>query len=521
MAGRTRHQDDGAGGGDGRADRAREIGLFRYALIREAADPALSTKARGRLVRALADREHTGPSGDRIRVSRVTLDRWILTWRRGGFEALLPSMRHCDPTTSAAVLELAAALKREAPARTATQIAAILLACAGPGGAAPSQRTLQRHFARLELNTRPDGMPPRAFGRFEAAASNDRWTGDALHGPVVAGRKTFLFAFVDDHSRALVGYRWGHSEDTVRLEAALRAGLAARGVPKIVYLDNGSAMVSSQLLRALAVLGIRLIHSKPGQPAGRGKIERLFRTVREQFLVELQVPGALAAVTDLARLNELFAAWVETVYHQREHTETQQKPLQRFLAAGPPALPSPELLREAFLWSHTRQVTKTATLSLHGNRYEVDAALIGRKVEVVFDPFDLTTVEVRYQGRPMGRAVPHQIGRHVHPDARPDLPPPAATPTGIDYLALVAAQHRAQLASRINYTDLTTAAPTEPTTDSQDAGLKAELASFAAPHNQQPKQPSAAGELPGQLDLTDLTDDNSDDDSDDDSEGLR
>ncbi len=397
MAGRARHQDDS----DGRADRAREIGLFRYALIRQAADPALSTKARGRLVRDLADREHTGPSGERIRVSRVTLDRWILAWRRGGFDALLPSTHHCDPTTSAATLDLAAALKREVPARTAAQVSAILLAAAGPGGAAPSQRTLQRHFARLELNTRPDGLPPRSFGRFEAAAPNDRWTGDALHGPVVAGRKTFLFAFVDDHSRALVGYRWGHSEDTLRLETALRAGLAARGVPKVVYLDNGSAMVSSQLLRALAVLGITLTHSKPGQPAGRGKIERLFRTVREQFLVELAVPGALAAVTDLARLNELFAAWVETVYHQRIHRETGQPPLVRFLAAGPPTPPSPELLREAFLWSHTRMVTKTATISLHGNRYEVDVALVGRKVEVVFDPFDLTCLHVRYQGRPM------------------------------------------------------------------------------------------------------------------------
>jgi len=506
MAGRARHQDDS----EGRADRAREVGLFRYALIREAADQALSTRQRGRLVRDLAAREHTGPFGERIQVSRVTLDRWILTWRRGGFDALLPYAVDCDPRTSAAVLELAAALKREVPARTAAQVAAILLASASPGGFAPSQRTLRRHFARLELNTRPDGLPPRAFGRFEAAAPNERWTGDALHGPVVAGRKTFLFAFVDDHSRALVGYRWGHSEDTVRLEAALRVGLAARGVPKVVYLDNGSAMVSSQLLRALAVLGIKLTHSKPGQPAGRGKIERLFRTVREQFLVELQVPGALAAVTDLAALNELFAAWVETVYHQREHTETGQAPLVRFLAAGPPALPSPALIREAFLWSHTRQVTKTATLSLHGNTYEVDAALIGRKVEVVFDPFDLTTLEVRYQGRPMGIAVPHRIGRHVHPDARPDLPSPPAAATGIDYLGLVAAQHRAQLAVRINYTALPTTAAVEASTDDQDAALEAELASFTALRNQQSKQP-AAGELPGQLDLTTRTDHLSDD----------
>lgn len=88
------------------------------------------------------------------------------------------------------------------------------------------------------------------------------------------GRTTYLFGFLDDHSRLVTGYRWGISEDTLRLEAALRAGIASRGIPKVGYLDNGSAMVSGQLLRALAALGIRLVHSQPGRPQRRGKIER-------------------------------------------------------------------------------------------------------------------------------------------------------------------------------------------------------------------------------------------------------
>src|SRR2546425_518613 len=118
----------------------------------------------------------------------------------------------------------------------------------------------------------PDGRPPKVFGRFEALAPNDLWTGDALHGPVVADRKSYLFACIDDHSRLLPGYRWGHAEDTLRLEAALRAGLAARGVPKGLYVDNGNVFVSRWLERACGVLGIRLVHSEPGKPAGRGKI---------------------------------------------------------------------------------------------------------------------------------------------------------------------------------------------------------------------------------------------------------
>ena len=425
----------------------RDVALFRYSLIREAADESLSIRQRGQLVRELAGRDHTGPGGRQVRVARGTIDRWIRAYRAGGFEALAPVSRAGEPVTEQRLLDLAEALKREAPRRAAAQVAQIIRTAEGEG---PAERTIQRLFARLGLNTRPDGSPPQAFGRFEAAAPGDLWTGDALHGPTIAGAKTYLFAFIDDHSRALVGYRWGVAEDTVRLEAAFRAALASRGVPRAVYLDNGSAMVSRQLLRACASLGVRLVHSKPGRPEGRGKIERVFATVRIQFLVEVEArPPA-----DLAGLNRLFAAWVETVYHRRVHSETGEAPIDRLLAGDPPVLPSPAALHEAFLWSEVRTVTKTATISLHGNTFEVDAALVGSRVEVVFDPFDLESVEIRFQGRSMGQGIPVTIGRHSHPQARPEAAP-APAPTGIDYLGLLAERREAELASSINYAQLT------------------------------------------------------------------
>ena len=97
----------------------REIGLFRYALIRDAAGAGLSKTQRGRLVRALADREHVGPDGRFVRVSRTTLGRWIRAYRHGGFEALVPQPRIVPLRTPAEMLELAFSLKRERPERTA------------------------------------------------------------------------------------------------------------------------------------------------------------------------------------------------------------------------------------------------------------------------------------------------------------------------------------------------------------------------------------------------------------------
>ena len=429
------------------SDRHRDVALFRYSLVRELADPELSKAERGVVVRALAERDHVGPDGARVRVSRATLDRWRAAWQRGGFDALVPSAkRPAVPVTPPDVLDLALRLKLEAPARTGAQVRAIMTTASGW---APSERTIQRLFARHGLNVRPDGTPPEVFGRFEADKPNDRWTGDALHGPHIDGRKAYLFAFLDDHSRAVPGYRWGYSEDTIRLEAALRHGLAARGIPGQCYVDNGSAFVSKQLMRALASLGVRLVHSRPGRPQGRGKIERFFRTVRDQFLVEIEHRG----VTDIAELNRLFTGWVETVYHRNVHSETGQTPIERYSVAMAFKLPTPAQLHEAFLWSETRTVTKTATVSLHGNTFEVDAALIGRKVELVFDPFDLTTIEVRYENRPMGHGVPHVVRRHTHPHARPETPP-APAPTGIDYLGLIAARHATELAVRIDYSGI-------------------------------------------------------------------
>ena len=144
----------------------------------------------------------------------------------------MPSPRQSQPRTPPEVMELAVALKKENPARSAAQVQRILRAQAGW---APDERTLQRMFARTGLTslTAPEQAP--AFGRFEASRPNEIWTGDALHAIRLAGRKTYLFAFIDDHSRAVMAARFGFAEDAIRLAAALRPALASRGVPEWIY----------------------------------------------------------------------------------------------------------------------------------------------------------------------------------------------------------------------------------------------------------------------------------------------
>jgi len=131
-------------GGRGKQEDWREReALFRYGLIREAADERRSPRERGTLVRALAGRPVEHPSGELRSPARSTLDEWIRAYRRGGFEALKPAERCPGPRTQAALLEQAAALRRELPARTGAQIAEILRRLHGE--AAPGARTVERY----------------------------------------------------------------------------------------------------------------------------------------------------------------------------------------------------------------------------------------------------------------------------------------------------------------------------------------------------------------------------------------
>ncbi len=436
-----------------------EEALFRYGLIACALDARVSPAARGALVRSLALRLHAHPSGGLRQVGRSTLDDWIRAYRLGGFAALVPKQRASVPRTPGALLDQAVALRRENPRRTCAQIQRII--AQANAGVGPSVSTIERHLRRLGLSRAELCGEREAFGRFEADLPNELWVADCLHGPVISGRRAILIAILDDHSRLVVGARFAQAESTVRLEAVLRDALQSRGLPARLYCDNGQVFSSRQLARICAVLGIRLIHSAPGRPQGRGKIERFFRTLRDGMLVELE--GSERPV-DMAELERTLQAWIERVYHRRAHTETKLTPIGRW-GGFTPRYPTAPQLREAFLWEEKRLVTKTATVSLLGNRYEVDQALCGRRVELRFDPYDLERIEVYYAGRPFGEALGHTIGRHVHPHAEEAADRPRPT-SGIDYLRLIEAEHeREWLSRRINYHQL----PSDPV--AQDLGV--------------------------------------------------
>lgn len=434
-----------------------EIALHRYTLIRPLLNEGLSRAEVVARLKEVAAASHLDTKGRWKKVSTRTLDRWIQSYHREGFAGLCPKER-CDVgsvrATEVDILDLAESLKREAPGRSSAAIVAIIKKTKG---VLVSERTVRRHLAKRGATIAGlQGTARRVYARFEKAAPNEMWVGDVLHGPKIPDpldpsrlKKTYLFCFIDDHTRLVPHGEFFFDETLPRLERALRVAIEKRGLPKALYVDNGAVFVSNQLDLICARLGIRRILSTPGEPAGRGKIERFFRYVRQRFLVEVEVEG----VVSLPELNRAFTAWVEIDYHHRVHSETRQTPLERFSDSFTPHVPDPATLYRAFLWEEERLVAKTACVSISGNRYEVDPHLVGQKVALRFDPFDLSRIEVFFRGEPFGEAKPHVLKSFTHPGARKSAEEERPK-TGIDYLAALAAEHETSLYSQIPYREL-------------------------------------------------------------------
>ena len=183
-----------------------------------------------------------------------------------------------------------------------------------------------------------------------------------------------------------------------------------------------------------AKLGVALIHARPYQPAGKGKIEGWFRTLRGGWLNHLD----LEAVDGLDSLNRGLWAWVEGEYHQAPHRGLDgETPLDRWAAVGADVRypdPGPGI-DDLFLFDVKRRVMNDRTVSLHGRLYEADAVLVGETVVLRYDPEAPTgrPLQVLHDGKPAGEATvldayANTAVRRARPSSRIETDDPAPEP---------------------------------------------------------------------------------------------
>jgi transposase InsO family protein len=468
-----------------------EIALFRYGLIAQLVHTPPNKGQQESLLREIAARTYAIPGSTRTRVSVTTLRRYLKTYRAQGFDALRPGPRTDAGVPRAfppEVLEKAIALREEQPSRTTQTLVDILQrdeSLSLPRSV--NVHTLTTHLRRRGKTRRVLAQTGKTYRRFERDHVNSLWQGDALVGPWLPDpyapgkkRRAHLFCFIDDHSRLAPYAEFFFDEALPRMERVLKVALLRRGVPLAVYVDNGQVYSSTQFNAACATLGIERIQTAPYSPQAKGKQERWFETLRLQFLPEVEASN----LTTLADLNESLWAWLECVYHQHEHSETKQTPLARYTAGLDHVRHAdPDTVRRAFLWREKRKVRKDATLSLQGNRYQVESQWAGRTLELRFDPFDLSQIELYRDGGVgdtarlgLATVIVQNRQRHLAVERLATEPPDPPQPkSSLDYLAALRAEYQARQQrelgplqfTQLPFPELDT--PTDPSTGAPEA----------------------------------------------------
>lgn len=384
-----------------------------------------------------------GQAGVPVRTAR----RWLAAYRAEGSAGLSRPTRadrggHRMPAELHELIE-GLALRRPPP-RTVEVHRAALAAAAEHGWPAPSYEVVRRivqsldpglvALAHHDPETYRDGF--ELVLRRESGHPNDVWQADHTQLDIMvcdeAGRpaRPWLTVVEDDHSRAAAGYMvFLEDPSAVQTALAFRQAIWHKtdprwpvcGLPAAFYVDNGGDFAGTHIGQVCADLKVQLIHSTPGKPRGRGKIERLFGTITTELLPSL--PGHIPPgnngkpVTEPAlTVSELDAAIGEFLvadYLARDHPETGQPPVDRWLGAGwLPRLPeSVEELNLLLLTVATPRKVQRDGVHLNGLRYfsTTLAAYVGEPVTIRYDPRDLAEIRIYHRGAYLCRAVAPDI----------------------------------------------------------------------------------------------------------------
>ncbi len=273
-----------------------------------------------------------------------------------------------------------------------------------------AQTTFYRFIREYGLLA-PEDQDPKKRLAFSMKYANQLWQADTMFGPYVgtaggARKQAKLIAFLDDASRVLCHGEFFFEENVDTLVRAIRAAFYKRGVPEQLLVDNGSIYSSQEITLICARVGCLLCHTAVRDAAAKGKIERFFRRVRDQFLVRQLDLSSLDA------LNRQFTHWVENDYNATEHDAIGMKPIDRFGIdlARVRFLPPSEHHDELFYAEATRKVKKDNTFSFAGRRYETPVDLHDKEIQIRFDrrrsdnPMSPTAVVIYHKGQRMGAA---------------------------------------------------------------------------------------------------------------------
>lgn len=368
-------------------DAKEAIALFRFGLIAPVLNGQVDVKD---YLATVAGKKHEVPGVGIREYTPKTIKKWLLDYRRGGFDGLKPQSRkdRGQPRSlSREEEEHIISLRGDKRDMPVTVFYDYLV---NTGEILPADASYSTIYRLLKTNalTGKAMLPAPERKRFAHDTINILWQGDFSYGPYlnIDGRKkqTFLFAFIDDCSRLVPSAGFFLSENLDSLKQVFTDAVLRRGLPRIVYVDNGKIYRSEVFQIACATLGVSLSHTQPYDAPAKGKIERFFKTVKTRFYPLLGLDHAKT----LEELNLRFLRWLEEDYHRKVHSSLSGKtPLEVWQSQVGKVrmLEDTTILTHLFLKRDKRKVRPDGTISVGAKLYEVSPRFIGRQVEVRFD----------------------------------------------------------------------------------------------------------------------------------------
>jgi len=377
-------------------DHAEAVALFRSEIIGALTRRELDRGELREELSRLAQRRYRAPGAKTTRRYAVsTLERWLYRYKKGGLDALRPeprSDRGRARELTAEQRELLLDIRREHRAASVPLILRTLVAEGRLKNGAVSAATVRRLYTEhgLDRIASRDGDGPKTRLSWQAEHPGALWHGDVCHGPgLKVGKETRplrIHALLDDASRYVVALEALHQEREIDMLRLTVRALRRHGCPDALYLDNGSTYRGDTLRVACGRLGITLMHARPYDPQARGKMERFWRTLREQCLRFISQDATLHDV------NVRLWSWLGQHYHAAPHAGLMGRCPSAAWEPAEKRIIDPiddQRLRDAMTVRERRRVRRDTTITIEGLEFELDQGfLAGQLITAAWCPLD-------------------------------------------------------------------------------------------------------------------------------------
>ncbi|MDI3548806.1 MAG: putative transposase [Halanaerobiales bacterium] len=373
-----------------------EIALFKYSLIAPLVTKTFTQKTAKEYLQKVCAKTYDTPQGRKKEFAPATLKGWLRLYRKHGIDGLYPKtrsdkgkLRKLPDEAKDFIIDS----KLNSPKRSAKSIYQELIAKGYIHYGDISLSTIQRFISQANLSR--DKLDPVDRRAFEFEFPGECWQSDISVGPylTIDGKKhkTYIIAILDDATRLIIHCEAFFKDDFLSLLSVFKKGVAKRGIPKKLFVDNGKVYKSSQMQFICASLGTILCFARPFSPQSKGKIERWFKSLHDQWMNVID----WTKFTSLKELNASLQHYVEDNYNRKLHSAIGEKPIDKYVKHIDRIkfIPSKQELDYIFLYRVTRKVKNDATISLHNILFETPLEYIGQRINLRYDP---TSIDKAY-----------------------------------------------------------------------------------------------------------------------------